>query len=68
LIAVNPTVKCTTEGMDFDLGLKVKLPEFEGLEWLDQLKKLLPAKVSSTQTYYMTFDIALLARLRVPPV
>ncbi|GAX73948.1 hypothetical protein CEUSTIGMA_g1398.t1 [Chlamydomonas eustigma] len=45
-VAISPTVKISDEGVDFDLGLKLKLPNFEDKGWLEITKSLLPGKAS----------------------
>ena len=46
MLSVNPTFKVTVEGeFDFDLGIKLKLPEFEGKDSMEIIGMLLPGPV-----------------------
>jgi hypothetical protein len=41
-------VKFDEEGAEFDMGLKLNLPDFEDKGWLEITKSLLPGKVSAS--------------------
>jgi len=41
-IKCSPSIKCNDGDFDFDLGLKVNLPDFQDLQWMELVEKLLP--------------------------
>lgn len=43
IIVINPSIKFDAEGeVEFDLGIKINLPEYEGQDWKEILMHLLP--------------------------